>query len=94
MYFYIMSLSKFMNNFSYLIILYCKCIHKHVYKYYSKNLMMNSCLQYREIFPVTVEQSHFFRSYRKCFIPVVPTDIAQYRLLFGFFLLYTDRVPF
>jgi hypothetical protein len=21
-------------------------------------------------------------------------DISQYRLLFGFFLLYTDRVPF
>jgi hypothetical protein len=24
----------------------------------------------------------------------LPTDISQYRLLFGFTLLYTDRVPF
>jgi hypothetical protein len=24
----------------------------------------------------------------------IPIDNSQYRLLFGFFLLYTDRVPF
>jgi hypothetical protein len=28
------------------------------------------------------------------FFPVMTTDISQNRLLFGFFLLYTDCVPF
>jgi hypothetical protein len=27
-------------------------------------------------------------------LSTTPIDISQYRLLFGFFLLYTDRVPF
>jgi hypothetical protein len=26
--------------------------------------------------------------------PPIPIDISQYRLLFGFFLLYANRVPF
>jgi hypothetical protein len=30
----------------------------------------------------------------KIYATSIPIDFSQYRLLFGFFLLYTDHIPF